>query len=373
MTPSILCINTGGIGDLHGLRARRLTEHLDADCIYLDVDREMSRWANARVLWQQLQDHPWDLVYQEGTGIAGGLPLILASLRNGQPYVVSSGDPVGGFFKTVKGPAYGAVFEQYERWLYRASAGFVGWTPYLTGAALKMGAPRGVTIEGAVDTHIFTSYPAVQRKELKGRYGLDPSHMVCGVVGSLQWTPRQAYCYGLELVEMLPYLAREDISVLIVGDGDGRAQLEARVPPSMRSRVVFTGRVPEDEVVDTLNAMDVGFITQTLDDLGLYRLTTKLPEYLAAGLPVAMSPNPGYFDYAQNAGWALPAHHPANPAFHRACAAWLDTLSWDAIEKRRAIAPELAEKYFDYKVVRPRFEAFIEQVLRETKDDRSES
>jgi len=360
---SLLCINTGGIGDLHGLRARRLTEELSVECAYVDVDRSMSRLANARIIWQKLRERRWDLVYQEGTGIAGGLPLILGSLQWGQPYVVSSGDPIGGYFRVVKGPLVGAAFEQYEKLLYRCSAGFIGWTPYLAGMALKMGAPRAVTVEGAVDTDIFNPCDTSRRRALKCHYGFDPDHVVCGVVGSLKWTPRQQYCYGLELVRMLPYLKRTDLSVLIVGDGNGRARLEAAVPPPYRDRVVFAGRVPEEEVVDALNAMDVGFITQTLDDLGLYRLTTKLPEYLATGLPVAMSPTPGFYDYAAPAGWPLPAHHPADDAFHQACARWLDTLTWDAIDERRRVAPKLAQKYFAYAVVRPRFEAFIHNLL----------
>jgi len=342
---------------------RRLTEGLDASCTYVDCDRSESRWTNGRALWKTLHSSTWDLVYLEGTGIAGGLPLIRAAHSWGQSYVVSSGDPVGGFFKTVKGPLHGFAFEQYEKLLYRSSTGFIGWTPYLTGVALKMGAPRGITVEGAVDTSVFAPAPPTRRKALKERYGLDPTHLVCGVVGSLNWTPRQEYCYGLELIEMLPFLNRNDVSILVVGDGDGKPRLESRVPASFCDRVVFTGRVPETEVVDTLNAMDVGFITQTLDSLGSYRLTTKLPEYLATGLPVAMSPIPGFYDYARPAGWALPAHHPARPAFHRGCAALIDRITWDEIEDKRARAPQLAATYFDYSVIRPKFQSFIEDLI----------
>jgi hypothetical protein len=360
---SLLCINTGGIGDLHGLRARRLTQDLDVACTYYDLDKSKPRYVNAKSLWRVLTSDSWDLVYQEGTGIAGGLNLIRAALSWNQRYVVSSGDPIGGYFHVVKGPFHGFAMTQYERLLYRNSAGFIGWTPYLSGMALKMGAPRAVTVEGAVDVSIFSSYPKADRQETKKSFGLDPNHLVCGVVGSLKWTPRQQYCYGLELVAMLPYVKRRDVSLLIVGDGSGRQKLEARIPDGWRSRVVFTGRVPEQEVNRALNAMDVGFIAQTLDSLGQYRLTTKLPEYLASGLPVAMSPIPGFFDYARRAGWALPSHHPASDRFHRQCAAWVDTLSWEEVQTRRNRAPHIARKYFDYDVVRPKFEAFIDAIL----------
>ena len=342
---------------------KRLTAQLDAECVFHGLDRTASRMSNMRTLWSKLSAEDWDLVYQEGTGIAGGLTLIRAARSWGQRYVVSSGDPVGGFFRTTKGPVWGALFEQYERTLYRHAEGFVGWTPYLTGMAMKMGAPRAVTVEGAVDLDIFHPYTEAKCRALKSRYGLNPDHLVCGTVGSLKWTPRQSYCYGLELIGMLPYLQRDDVSVLIVGDGDGRTILEGRVPPSWTDRVVFTGRVPEDEVVDTLNAMDVGFIAQTLDGLGRYRLTTKLPEYLAAGLPVAMSPIPGYYDYVLDAGWALPAHHPASPDFHRGIAHWINRLSWDDVRSRAQAAPQRAAQHFSYEVVRPRFEAFINELI----------
>lgn len=360
---TFLCINAGGIGDLHGLRARHLTEALDADVTLFDVDKSQSRLVNIQSIWSLLRSRRWDLVYQESTGIAGGLPLIAARLAWGQPFVVSSGDPVSGYFRTVNGPVAGGVFDLYERALYRSCAGFIGWTPYLTGRALHLGAPRGVTVEGAADLELFLPFDAEARRAARTEFGVPLDHVVCGVVGSLTWTPRQQYCYGLELVEMLKYLHRSDVTVLIVGDGSGRPILEERIPPDLRHRVVFTGRVPESDVVRVLNAMDVGFLTQTLDGLGNYRLTTKLPEYLATGLPVAMSPIPGLYDYVLDCAWALPAAHPASDTFHRGCAAWLDQLTLEAIAQKAAAARPTAEERFDYGPLKDRFSAFIHHLL----------
>jgi glycosyltransferase involved in cell wall biosynthesis len=218
-------------------------------------------------------------------------------------------------------------------------------------------------VEGGVDLDHFRPFSPEDRAAARADFGLPSDDLVCGVVGSLQWTPRQQYCYGLELVEMMKYLERPDVSVLIVGDGTGRAHLEARVPPQLRDRVVFAGRVPEDDVVRALNAMDVGFITQTLDGLGSYRLTTKLPEYLATGLPVAMSPIPGLYDYAADCSWPLPALHPATDAFHRGCAALIDRLTPDAISQTATAARSVAEAHFDYNILKPRFQAFVGDLL----------
>jgi glycosyltransferase involved in cell wall biosynthesis len=259
---------------------------------------------------------------------------------------------------------HGAIFSIYERLLYRSCSAFVGWTPYLAGLALQLGAPRAVTIEGAVDLDVFAPVSDAQRALFRRRYGLAPDHLVCGVVGSIQWSERQQYCYGLELVETLKYLRRTDVSVLIVGDGDGRAELERRVSADLADRVAFTGRVAPEEVVDTLNTMDIGFITQTLDGLGSFRLTTKLPEYLATGLPVAMSPIPGYFDYVGDAaGWSLPPYHPASEEFHRACARWLDGLDRDDVYTKRSAAHRIAANQFAYPLITRRFATFMADLL----------
>ncbi len=359
----ILCVNTHGAGGQDERRIRQLMAGFEADLTVYHLDRRQSYPQAMQALWKVISSQQWDLIYQEGTGIIGGLNLIRAAATRKQKFIVSSGDPIGGFFRVTKGPAVGAMFGQYERVLYKACAGFVGWTPYLTGAALTLGAKRAVTVEGAVDLQTFVPFSPAERLAAKTRLGLNPAHLVCGVVGSLNWTPRQSYCYGLELVETLKRLKRADVSLLIVGDGTGRSVLEERLPDSLRFRVVFTGRLSEAEVVQAMNAMDIGFITQTLDALGSFRLTTKLPEYLACSLPVAMSPVPGFYDYAAEAGWALPPLHPASAEFHVRCAAWLDGLDREEIDEKARQARPTAEKYFDYNILSQRFLLFVEDLL----------
>jgi Glycosyltransferase len=358
--PEILCINTGGVGDLHGLRMRRLAGYLDRPVVFYDLDRNAKKQA-FRDLREVIRSRRWRLIYQESTGIAGGLNLLLAP--RDVPFIFSSGDPISGFFRATKGPLYGKVFEAYERALFRACAGFIGWTPYLAGRALEMGARRAVTIEGAVDMDVFRPLPPDERRAIRAGLGIPPDKIVCGLVGSIKWVPRQSYCYGLELVEAARRITRPDMVFLIVGDGDGRALLEQRLTGEAKQRVIFTGRLPEAEVARAMNAMDLGFITQTLDCLGSYRLTTKLPEYLGCGTPVAMSPIPGYFDYAETAGWALPPLHPASSAFHDQLAAWLNGLTREEIEEKARHGRAVAQERFTYNVVGPRFASFVENLL----------
>jgi hypothetical protein len=358
----VLCIGTAGKGGQDELRMQRLTNRLEAEIAFHHVDKSQSKLTEARKVWHLLRAEPWDLVYQEGTGIAGGINLILAALMRNQAFIVSSGDPIAGFFRTTKGPLIGLLFELYERLLHRTCAGFVGWTPYLTGVAIRQGAKQAITVEGAVDTKIFYPYFQPQRLELRQKYGLPANHLVCGVVGSLIWVPTQSYCYGYELVEILKRLERQDVSLLIVGDGDGRTRLEQAIPPALKSRAVFTGRISEAEVVETMNIMDIGFVT-LFGEMGNYRLTTKLPEYLACGVPVAMNPTAGFYDYAAEAGWALPKGHPASPEFHQRCAAWIDQLTWNEVKDKTEHTLKVVDKYFDYEVVGPKFRNFVNDLL----------
>lgn len=365
--PRLLCVNPKGPGDLHGLRMRRLTARLkqtpDWHVEYADLNRA-SRKAATGEMHEHLARERWDLVYQESTGISAGIPLIQQAKRSRLKYVVSSGDPIEPFFRVTKGPIASAPFGVYERALYKNAQGFIGWTPYLVGRALELGAACGVTVEGAVDPDVFEPLPPGEREAIRKRFGIAPGHIVCGVVGSMTWVARQNYCYGLELVEAALRVTRPDVSFLLVGDGDGRVRLESKVPETLRSRVVFTGRLPENQVVQAMNAMDIGFITQTLDRLGSFRLTTKMPEYLACNLPVAISPIPGSYDYIGEAGWVLPAHHPASPEFHDQCAKWIDSLSREEIARKSRLCRPIALSRFAYEVVTPRFEAFLHHVLK---------
>ncbi len=359
---NLLCIITAGRGGQDELRVRRLTDMLDMNLTLHFIDKSASKIDEMRQVFSLLNSQHWDLVYQEGTGIAGGIPLIVAAILNRQVYLISSGDPIAGFFRTTKGILLGTIFEVYEQLLYKCCSGFIGWTPYLTGVAIRLGAPKAVTVEGGVDTTVFYPYTPDKKRVARQKYGLNPDHLVLGVVGSLIWVPSQHYTYGLELVEILKLLERQDVSILIVGDGSGKDRMEQLVPGRLKDRAVFTGRIPEQEVVEAMNAMDIGFVT-LFGEMGNYRLTTKLPEYLACGVPVAMNPTAAFYDYVLDAGWPLPVGHPATPVFHQQCAHWVDHLTPHELAHKATQTHKVVSQRFDYSVIGPKFTAFVEALV----------
>ena len=62
---------------------------------------------------------------------------------------------------------------------------------------------------------------ALRRREL----GIPEDAVVFGLVGSLDWTEGIEYCYGLELVRGVLEVDRDDLRVVVIGDGTGLKRL----------------------------------------------------------------------------------------------------------------------------------------------------
>ncbi len=156
-----------------------------------------------------------------------------------------------------------------------------------------------------------------------------------GIVGSLEWNHRKGYCYGYELVRALEMSANRNVTALIVGGGSGLAQLQRM----SHQRVIFTGLVPRGEVPDYLAAMDLASLPQSCDGLGSFRYTTKLSEYLAAGLPIVTGQLPLAYDLDDGWMWRLPGDAPWDAAYYRALARLLDGLAAAEIAAKREAVP----------------------------------
>ena len=140
----ILAFATQGAGGNDEARVRELFSRLPTDIFPFDRN---NRTSSALAILRAARRGEYGLFVMEGSGSAGGIALILARRLFGSSYLVSSGDAIAPFL-TARWPMAKCLFELYERTLYRNASGFIGWTPYLVGRALTMGAPRGMTAAG---------------------------------------------------------------------------------------------------------------------------------------------------------------------------------------------------------------------------------
>lgn len=87
----VICFATQGSGHGEEARIKALLDQTGAECLPFDRARKIrSAW---RLLSTFFCRRP-DLVVMEGTGVAGGIPVIIARVFAGVPYVVSK-TPLG--------------------------------------------------------------------------------------------------------------------------------------------------------------------------------------------------------------------------------------------------------------------------------------
>jgi glycosyltransferase involved in cell wall biosynthesis len=194
--------------------------------------------------------------------------------------------------------------------------------------------------------------------------GLDDAYVV-GLVGSLKRAPRLGTSYGWDLVESLRY-APENVTALIVGDGDARPDLEARAREmGLADRCLFPGFVEPDELPEWVGAMDAALSTQTNDDVGAVRTTTKLPLYLACGRPVLASDVGEARRLLGPLGWTIRYDGVVDREYPRRLAAKIE--EWSSQPELRARQREdalrLAREEFDADVVRRRVGDVIDRLL----------
>lgn len=354
----ILCFATQGAGHLDEVRVRELLSGL------ADVEvHEFSRAGKARSglgLWRAARARRPALIVMEGTGMAGGLAVIALRRAIEIPYIVSSGDAVGPYLG-LRGRLVGWVGERYERLLCRRSAGFIGWTPYLAGRALTFGAPRAISAPGWGRGVAATG----ARERVRAQLGIAPHAIVAGLVGSLALNERVGYTYGLELVRAVRRVGRADVAVCVVGDGSGLARLHEEAGEDLGRRVFLPGRVAPEQVPDWLAAFDLASLPQSVDRVGSFRYTTKLPEYLAAGLPVVSGQLPAAYDLDRGQFFRLPGATPWSEEYVSALAELLERVSHEELAQRRSIVAADEWPEFDRDAQLARVQAFMEDVLAE--------
>lgn len=350
-TLSALFVIAAGRGSIGDRQMHSIAESAKLAAEYVYVEKGKPFISEVRRLSKVIANTKNDVTIVKGLGWRAGGAAMLARVqtRGRSRYFVTAGDAVGSYERNNHSWFRGLVGDVYERLLYKNSEGFIGRTGYYVGRAIRMGAPSGVTIEGFASPQLkFTD----RAEELRATLNIPSDALVVGVSGSINWSARQRYGYGVELVNAARLLNRSDVYFLIVGDGSGLDRLKSSTSGDSRFR--FVGRVPHSEVGDYMQVFDVAVISQTRDETGLLRTTTKFPEYLLAGVPIVMSAIPAAFDYVDHRApeppvVVIPNDHPASTAYARSLARVIDEIPRSEWARRgRNGAAALARFDVDY-------------------------
>lgn len=135
-------------------------------------------------------------------------------------------------------------------------------------------------VPNGVERQLFENLAS--KRDAREAFGLPPDGRLVGFTGSLRpW-------HGLDLaIDALGHLPGVDL--VVAGEGDVRAELEARAERlHVSDRVHWLGHVPHDRIAAFLASLDVAVAPYPrLEKFSFSPL--KLYEYLAAGVPVVAS------------------------------------------------------------------------------------
>ncbi|HAK52024.1 MAG TPA: hypothetical protein DCM54_09010 [Gammaproteobacteria bacterium] len=116
------------------------------------------------------------------------------------------------------------------------------------------------------------------QQSIRPRLGIPENEVVLGFIGwFVSW-----HNFDL-LIEALGRVKDEGATLLLVGDGDLKEELESlAIQHGCLDDIVFTGSVPYTEIPEYINAMDICIIPGS----NQYRSPIKLFEYMCMGKAV---------------------------------------------------------------------------------------
>jgi glycosyltransferase involved in cell wall biosynthesis len=367
--PRVALLVHGGPESVEAARARGLTRNHPPDKVHFLL-REGTRANTARDWQRQLRLLKPDLLYVLNTALPGAPLACWWRLLRAVPFVLDTGDVI---YEMARRSGITPFWKRPALWFVETAAQRLAHNVVVRGARheeylLSRGCPRVALIRDGF--HEDAPVDPTRVEELRRQLGLE-SKFVVGVLGSLIFSPRLKICYGWDLIEALALLAELPAHGLIIGDGDGRAWLEARAHQlGVSDRVTFLGRIPFASVPEHLRLFDLALSTQTNNLPGQVRTTGKLPEYMAAerfilasrvGDAAALLPESMLVDYAGE----VDANYPQKLA-ERVRALWHDRAAMELRHSLRAVA----EEHCSYEVLSRKFDAVISGVAAGGRQER---
>ena len=355
----ILVFATKGTGSNEEARIVKLLQNFGVDIVPFDRSHKFKSFIH--IIQQGLRIKT-SLVVMEGTGFLGGMACLFLRWFFKIPYVFSSGDAIAPFIG-LNYPLLVPIAHIYERILCRFCAGFIGWTPYLVGRALTFGSPKGLTAEGWAYFPRTIEELADRRITLRKELGIPEDALVFGILGAIAWTKRFRYCYGYELVKAFQQINRQNVVILVVGDGTGLVYLKELAGEDLGKRIFMPGNVPFEQVLDYMAVMDVASLPQSVDKVGSFRYTTKVSEYVGARLPIITSQIPMAYDILGDWVWRIPGDKPWNDTYINALAVLMATVTDETIRiKKKAIPTQLSDFDLERQIVRVTI--FINEIIQ---------
>lgn len=303
----------------------------------------------------------YDVVFATTTPLTAGIPGILARWLRGKPFVFEVRDlwpELPKAMGVIRNPLVLGAMSALEWTSYRSAHRLVGLSPGIVEGIAHRGVPhdRITLVPNGCDLDIFGGEVTPWRPE-----AVKPTDLLAAFTGA------HGMANGLDAVldaaAVLKRRGREDIKILLIGNGKLKPALQARAEREGLWNVVFHEPVNKTKLAGLMASTDVGM--QILANVPAFYYGTspnKFFDYIAAGLPV-LNNYPGWLAgliEENRCGFAVP------PSDANAFADALEKAADDreALREMGRRGKELAMREFDRKILADRWVDWLEGVAR---------
>lgn len=138
-------------------------------------------------------------------------------------------------------------------------------------------------VMNGVDSRLF--FPQPRNAELLEKYGL-AGKFICSYIGTIGMAC--GLKTALDAAEILQRRGRDDIRIVLVGDGAQRGALEQEAAERKLNNVVFTGRRPKAEIPLWVASSDVNLVHLKKTELFTTVMPSKIFESAGCARPILM-------------------------------------------------------------------------------------
>ncbi|WHS62002.1 glycosyltransferase family 4 protein [Pseudomonas sp. G2-4] len=301
----------------------------------------------------------YDLVFATTTPLTAGIPGIFARWLRGKPFVFEVRDlwpELPKAMGVIRNPLVLCAMSILEWISYRSAHRLIGLSPGIVEGIVKRGVARErvALVPNGCDLGIFSGDVEPWRPEQ-----VKPDDMLAVFAGT------HGVANGLDAVldaaAELKRRGRDDIKLLLIGQGKLKPALQARAQREALHCVVFHEPVNKSRLAGLMASTDVGL--QVLANVPAFYVGTspnKFFDYIASGLPV-LNNYPGWL-----AGMIRDNHcgYAVEPENRHAFADALEQVAGDktAAKEMGKRSRELAEREFDRELLANRFVDWLEGV-----------
>jgi glycosyltransferase involved in cell wall biosynthesis len=233
-----------------------------------------------------------DLMIGTSTPLTVGFPVLVGKKLRKIPYIFEVRDlwpevPVqmGG----VKNKFIIKLLYRFEKSIYKNSLHVVALSPGMRNGVKDAGTPEDKISTIPNMSKIDKFWPREKNKELIAKLGLRPDSFKVIYFGTMGLANGMEY-----ILDAAKYLKDEkDIEFLFVGDGSTKPLLEERREQEGLDFIHFYGKMPMEQLSETVNLSDVSLVT--FADLPILATNSpnKLFDTLSAGKPLIVN-SPGW-------------------------------------------------------------------------------